>query len=104
MKRRRSGGIRVKQIAYHRNGVSGRGFYAVTFTCPKNGEMVAGVFPQGEDEEGLPAFDEESPEVMVLNRDILPVAGVTFGRNSWRGDHYAAELFIAIRDDARGKE
>jgi hypothetical protein len=75
--------IKVSEIAYHRNGISGEGFYAVTFTCPEEGDMVATVFP----EPGCCA---------VLKLSLLPV--VTFGINSWRGDHFEGEIRKAIRN------
>ncbi len=75
--------LKVNEIAYHRNGIGGEGFYAVTFTCPENGDMVATVF----DEPGCCA---------VLKLSELPV--VTFGINSWRGDHYEDELRGAIKN------
>jgi len=45
-----------KVIDYHRNGVSGEGFYVVRFSCSE-GNMMAIVFPPEEtDEDGEPKW------------------------------------------------
>ena len=76
---------KVTQIAYHRNGICGEGFYAILFES-KHGPMVATVF-------------EERGQVAVML--TAPLAnqkeGVTFGENSWRGDHFEDELRAAIK-------
>lgn len=82
---------KVHEVAYHRNGIGGEGFWAVTFTAYVDGEvreMVATVF-------------EKAGHVAVLDVDVL--AGtvrrpgtVAFGTNSWRGDVFESELRNAI--------
>ena len=79
--RAKSGRLAITQIARHRNGISGEPFYVVTFRCPDNGPMIATVF-------------EAPGHVAVLKLDLLP--DVTFAVNSWRGDHYEADLRAAI--------
>lgn len=81
--------IKVSQVAYHRNGVGGEGFYAIRFNDPEQGDMVASVF----DGEG---------RVAVYNIDLLKTDGVTFGVNSWRGDHYESALRKAIKEHEEG--
>lgn len=93
----------IAQIAHHRNGISGRSFYAVLFTCKDNGLMVAAVFPSCEDDEGLSVFNEAEPEIAVFQLDGLMNETVAFGENSWRGDFYAGELFAAIREHERNQ-
>lgn len=88
-------------VEHHRNGVSGRGFYAVTFECPENGPMVAAVFPNGEDEDGLPTFNMDEPEIAVFHLGLLGDGNIRFGENSWRGDHYHRELTEAIRQNCK---
>ena len=79
---------KIKQIDYHRNGIGGEGFYAVLFSTTKDGgdkeNMLATVFPA----EGHCA---------VIDLDLVPEYGVTFGANSWRGDNYEPELRAAIK-------
>jgi hypothetical protein len=65
----------IMQIAFHRNGVSGVPFYAIQFHDSETGNALATVFP-------------EAGVVAVISIDRLPGAGVTFGENSWRGDHF----------------
>lgn len=101
--------IEVHEIAYHRNGVAGVGFYAVTFTDHDvDGEpvkFVATVFPpdpitDGPDE-GEPDWGEtqgfHNPRIAILALDLLP--SVTFAHNSWRGDRYCGALYAAILVD-----
>lgn len=80
--------IKVSQVAYHRNGVSGAGFHVVSFVDltwgTKNAtNMIATVFGQG-------------GHVAVLDVDGL--ADVSFGVNSHRGDIYEGVLRHAIAD------
>ena len=69
-------------IAYHRNGVSGTGFYAVTFTDENCGNMIASVFP-------------EDGHVAVYCLDKLPE--ITFLKNSYRGDYFESFLRNEIK-------
>ena len=81
-------GIKVIEIAYHRNGVNGSGFHVVRFKWYERGErqnhnnMLAIVF-------------EAADHVAVLDADKLPV--IVFGVNSWRGDDFEPELRAAIK-------
>ena len=78
--------IEVKSIAYHRNGVSGIGFHAVTFTMREAGkprDMLGIVFP-------------ERGAVAVLDTELVSKGCITFGDNSWRGDWFEADLRAAV--------
>jgi len=75
--------MKIEQLEYHRNGVSGIGFHAIIFTC-KEGHMVATVFP-------------ERGAVSIISLDRIEEYGVRFGANSWRGDHYESDLRAAIK-------
>jgi hypothetical protein len=96
--------IAIQEIAYHRNGVSGEPFYAVTFTDPKQPEhtFLATVFPpdplQDGPMEGEPDWTSSqgwhNPRIAVVAIDLLP--SVTFAHNSWRGDNYMQALYAAI--------
>lgn len=77
--------ITVSQVAYHRNGIGGEGFYAVKFNDPEHGDMVASVF-------------DGHGQVAVYQIDLLKSEGIVFGVNSWRGDHYEGQLREAIKE------
>ena len=83
---------KIESITRHRNGVCGNPFYVVMFTadCDGRRRFIATVF-------------DESGSCAVLDRDILHDGSVEFGVNSWRGDHFEAELrpAIAAYEDAR---
>lgn len=93
------------EIAYHRNGVAGEGFYVVTFDWlnPEGTRrMVATVFPpdpitsgpfEGEPD-WLATEGFHNPRVAVLDMDMLP--NIKFTENSWRGDTFADALYHAI--------
>ncbi len=72
--------MKILQIEHHRNGVGGESFHAVTFKDGK-ATFVATVF-------------EARGHVAVLQLGLLP--DITFGTNSWRGDHYEDDLRNAI--------
>ncbi|HSX57367.1 MAG TPA: hypothetical protein VLG14_18845 [Sphingomonas sp.] len=74
-------GMRILEVAYHRNGCAGEPFYAVRFTEGRN-VMLALVF-------------EREGGVMVLD-PVKAATSVAAGENSWRGDLYEAELRKAI--------
>lgn len=77
--------LKIKQIAYHRNGVSGLGFHAVLFAVrgKPSEPMLATVF-------------DEPGAVSIIRTDLIESVGVTFGENSWRGDYYENALRAAI--------
>ena len=78
--------IRVDEVAYHRNGVSGEGFHAVLFR-ERNGrrwrKFLASVF-------------EGQGVLSVVCIDMLPEHGVNAMANAWRGDYYEPHLRRAI--------
>ncbi len=78
--------LTIENIDYHRNGVSGEGFFAVTFLNEEDGEtkkMVGTVF----DNDGFCA---------VYDRALLATGDIAFGSNSWRGDRFESQLREAI--------
>jgi hypothetical protein len=83
--------ITVHDIAYHRNGVGGEGFYVVLFGDPEenpDGRMVAIHFPN----------DDKRLLTAVLDVDQLSAGNIAFAEgNSWRGDHYHADIQAAIQ-------
>jgi hypothetical protein len=70
--------MKLKSMAYHRNGISGAGFWAIVFSWRdnrKNRQMVATVF-------------DDPGECAVLDTALLAKGNVEFGKNSWRGDYF----------------
>lgn len=78
--------IEVKEVAFHRNGVGGVGFYAVLFTW-ETGDGVQDFVGIVFDEPGMCA---------VVSLDLVNTCGVKFGENSWRGDVVEPQLREAI--------
>jgi hypothetical protein len=84
--------MKIREIAYHRNGVAGNGFHVVTF---KGGRRISqGVnrnFP-----EMVAIVFEEPGNVAVFDRELLGEGIIAFAENSWRGDYYEKELRAVI--------
>jgi hypothetical protein len=72
--------IEIKSASWHRNGISGAGFYAILFTDKEQGDMIASLF----DEPGHCAVYS----IAELNKGNINFAC----GNSWRGDEYENEL------------
>lgn len=89
--------FKVREIAHHRNGISGAPFYVVRFTSPSPKNGLAVVFYQN-NAEGLDrAATLANCQVAVFDADkLMANVDIAFGSNSWRGDHYADELIAAI--------
>lgn len=77
------GDLEVVDISWHRNGISGVGFYAILF---KNKDERNELF--------VAALYDAPGYCSVLRVADLsdPTKGVRFGINSWRGDYYEPEL------------
>lgn len=95
---------KVLEVSWHRNGVGGRGFYAVYFLADI--EAVSDVeaetwnLTEGEaikDAKWLAVLTDTPGECYVICTDLLATRGVRFGANSWRGDRYEPELREAIK-------
>ncbi len=94
---------KVKNIDYHRNGISGEGFHVITFSGTGYSEtsenMVAIVFPE-------PGHVAVLDLVLALAGDIgfYRKADGTFAANAWRGDNFEPELRQAIETWQKAKE
>ena len=90
----------VLDMSYHRNGVSGRGFWTILFEGHPDSEeksikqhaFVATFFPREEDEDGN-TLEEACVSVLRL-RDL----NAKNAERSWRGDNFHAELAILVQD------
>lgn len=87
-------------MSYHRNGVSGRGFWTILFrghddadSLVKGNLFVATFFPkeEGDEEEDIP--DVEAC-VAVLRLDDLNAGDA---EQAWRGDHFHTELQALVK-------
>jgi hypothetical protein len=74
--------IRAKEIARHRNGVSGEPFYVVTFMQGK--DAMLGI-----------VFDTPN-HVAVFDLGLLQNGDIAFGSNSFRAECYEKPLRAAI--------
>jgi hypothetical protein len=80
----------VREMAYHRNGVSGMGFYVgIVHEKDEDGEerdMLVVRFPKESDKKAGAVMCAVFDIAKLNNRDI------EFGSNSWRGDYYHATM------------
>ena len=82
--------ITVKQIAHHRNGVRGEGFYVVLFSW-RDGKRVRNMMAT--------VFGGKC-RIAVLDVDETQKGNVAFAEgNSWRGDDFETEIRRAIKQD-----
>lgn len=86
------------EVAYHRNGVGGEGFYIVRFTCSEaKGEFVAIRFRKDD--------GDFNPCCAILNVPMLAEGNIAMAMgNSWRGDHFVADVDAAIEDYRAGAD
>ncbi len=84
---------KVIKLAYHRNGISGLGFYVGIIKDEDNSKKVVIRFPD---------IDKESGAVVcaVLDIDLLNnnfIGMYEEKGNAWRGDHYSDIIDKAIK-------
>lgn len=79
--------LKIESIEYHRNGVSGEGFYVVLFNdLEAKRKMIATIFSSTFEKNG-------ECRCAVYDLAMLAEGNIAFGENSWRGDQY----FYALR-------
>jgi len=80
-------GIKVEEIAHHRNGICGCPFSVVKFFNTEKGktEPMLGI-----------VFDSEGCTTAVFHMDKLKEGIIAFGENSCRGDRFDKDLRDAI--------
>lgn len=95
--------LTITSSDYHRNGVCGEGFYVFLFRDNvEKRNMMAVVFPL--DGGKFYSVDEKNRQewngrVSVFDVDLVAQGNIVFGVNSWRGDHYEAELRKYIHEN-----
>ena len=77
------------QTTYHRNGISGNGFYFSKFVDPDNGSMVAISF--GPPSKGYTAVLRIS-DLMEFFQGQISIKDI----QAWRGDHFEADIDQAL--------
>lgn len=81
--------IEIREVAYHRNGVSGLPFWVVLFN-----DTDEGMFNQ------LATIDEDGKDCRVINMGIAMFGriGQDVGMNTWRGDYYLQKIKEAMQE------
>ena len=86
--------MKIQEVAYHRNGVSGEGFHVVTFKSDRRiSQGATRKFP-----DMVAVVYEERGKVAVFDRDLLAAGVIAFGENSWRAEAFEPELRAAIKE------
>lgn len=84
--------ISIQEVAYHRNGICGAGFYAVRFQFQPDDADAPENF--------LGILFDGRGECAVLSLDRIATQGIAFAQgNSWRGDHFESDLRRAIETE-----
>jgi hypothetical protein len=81
--------IEIRDVAYHRNGISGLPFWVVLFN-----DTDAGMFNQ------VATIDEDGKDCRVINAGLVVTAGEIGNRhmNTWRGDYYLQKIKEAMQE------
>ncbi len=79
--------LQIITIEYHRNGICGAPFYVVLFHEAES-RKVGILFGR-------------AYHCAVLDVTQLHAGEITFGSNSWRGDHYEPDLRKAVAEFER---
>jgi hypothetical protein len=94
---RRMATKKVKTLTYHRNGVGGLGFYCAIVEDEGRDMLVVRFVSY--DGKGENVVDESVGAIVCAAFDtkLLADGNITFGENSWRGDHYSDVMDAAIK-------
>jgi hypothetical protein len=89
--------ITIKELSWHRNGVGGKGFYAIHFI---DHDQTGSVNKDGEfrDAEFFGIVFERESYCACIQLNQPGDFTVQFGINSWRGDTYKPYLRKAINE------
>lgn len=91
----------VQTVSLHRNGVGGEPFYTGFVYDPELDKTLMFVhFPDYNDEGEVVKGD--SIRTAVLCQQLAAEGEVSFGTNSWRGDHYHDVIVAEIIRKNRG--
>lgn len=81
----------ILEVSCHRNGICGAPFHAIRFIASDEAESSSG-------HQFLATVFHENGHCAVIDLDLIAEHGVSFGYNSWRGDHFEPELRKAIKE------
>lgn len=79
--------MKIDEVAYHRNGVSGDGFHVVTFHHGRGTEKR---------ENKIAVVFGSRHSIAVFDRDKLGAGEIASGKNSWDGPEFEDEVRAAI--------
>ena len=82
--------IKITNIDFHRNGISGETFHVILFRFEKR-DMIGIVF-------------DEPMRTAVLNVGLAAQGEIRFGYNSWHGDSFDEQLRVAITQFDKDEE
>lgn len=93
----------VTEIAYHRNGIGGDGFYVARVNDTDQGRTLVAIVPAwAVGDEDTDRANSPGGGVPCFVIDPAVAAGETgtiaFGENSWRGDNYFDVVVTAARE------
>lgn len=80
--------MKVKSVAFHRNGVSGKPFYVMLAKGEGRDLVIIRPYVTNPEDEGA--------ECYVLDIGLLAEGNIKFGENSFRGDVFQLEADRAI--------
>ena len=81
----------IQESSFHRNGISGNGFYAIRFQWKPEDSK--------DPENFLAIMFDEPGSCAVVSLDRIDEHGVAFARgNSWRGDHFESTLRRHVKE------
>lgn len=74
--------LKINAVRYHRNGVSGNGFFTIDFTYERRTRLLATVFTTDDDHTSAENYAVVSTDSVI---------------DRWRGDNFIDDLLGAIR-------
>jgi len=80
----------VLEIAYHRNGVGGNGFYVIKFRHYNNPDTTMLAIYFSEDDK------EITGNIAIIDMSLL-YQGIIGAENKWRGDMYESFISEAVK-------
>ena len=90
----------VNSAAYHRNGISGEGFYVGLVVRDDNRFLVTW-FPEYDDDD-MQVESRIQSRIAVVDVNLAAAGDIAFGSNSWRAEHFV-DAARAIRDAANAR-
>ena len=80
--------MKLLSLAYHRNGICGNPFWCALFRDEDKTVKLAVLFNE----------DDTDCSIAVFDAAKIAQGDISFGSNSWRGDHYHAWMKKQIKE------